>query len=294
MASLNEPRCQILLVDSFPTNLHLQVELTGQGYSVHPDGSAEQALLYAQSTFPDLILLDTTLSGVTAYTLCEQLKTSARTRNIPIIFLSQSNEDMDKVKAFDCGAIDYIVKPFQMSEVLARIKTHLTLGNTLRYQQERIYKLVETNKEANYYHLIAKKANDAIIVIDANSIITYVNRVTESLFGYHAHEMLGQDITMLMPEHLRSLHKVSLNRYLATGQRHLDWSGVELTGLHKDGSLLDLEFTLGEFDENGNHKLIGVARDISERKKANAWRDGQNRILELIATTSNTTLEDVL
>ncbi|HEV7904283.1 MAG TPA: PAS domain S-box protein, partial [Pyrinomonadaceae bacterium] len=113
----------------------------------------------------------------------------------------------------------------------------------------------------------AESAADAIIVIDAASIIHFVNRAAENIFGYPVQELLGRNLTLLMPGHLRHVHRAGLERYTATGTPHIDWNGVELPGLHRDGREIALEISFGEFVENGTRYFTGIARDITERKR---------------------------
>ena len=114
--------------------------------------------------------------------------------------------------------------------------------------------------------VIAETASDAIITIDESSTILFVNRGAEKIFGYTHEELIGQSLTMLMPDYLRQVHRSSLQRYLATGERHVSWGAVELPGLHKEGHQIPLELSFGEFTENGKRFFTGIARDISERR----------------------------
>ncbi len=131
-------RGNILIVDDTPTNLHLFMRLlTKQGYDVRPVGDGYLALESARAEPPDLILLDVLMPGMTGYEVCERLKADERTRDIPVIFVSALGEVLDKVKAFAVGGVDYISRPFQIPEVLARITTHLTLRNLQQGLQEK-------------------------------------------------------------------------------------------------------------------------------------------------------------
>lgn len=118
----------ILIVDDTPANLRLLSDmLVKQGHKVRtaPDGSL--ALMSAQSVPPDLVLLDIKMPGLSGYEVCEQLKADPRTHDIPIIFISALDQTEYKVKAFTLGGVDYVTKPFQVDEVLARVETHLAL-----------------------------------------------------------------------------------------------------------------------------------------------------------------------
>ncbi len=133
-----EYKGDILIVDDTPNNLRfLSTTLTEQGYKVRSVTDGLMALTVAQAANPDLILLDIMMPNIDGYEVCQRLKADEQTRDIPIIFLSALDEVLDKVKAFTVGGVDYITKPFQLEEVLARIQTHLSL----RFAQKEIGKL---------------------------------------------------------------------------------------------------------------------------------------------------------
>jgi len=118
----------ILIVDDTPANLRLLAGMLGQrGYQVRPVPSGRLALLAIESAPPDLILLDIRMPEMDGYQVCQRLKADDKTRDIPIIFISALQELDDKVRAFQTGGVDYVTKPFQFEEVLARVETHLAL-----------------------------------------------------------------------------------------------------------------------------------------------------------------------
>jgi len=124
-------------------------------------------------------------------------------------------------------------------------------------------------REVELPHLsrvIAETASDAILTIDDQSTILFANPATEKIFGYRHEEIIGQSLTMLMPDYLRHIHRSALERYIATGQRHLSWEAISLPGLHKNGREIPLELSFGEFVENGRRVFTGIARDITERR----------------------------
>ncbi|MCD8487534.1 MAG: diguanylate cyclase [Desertifilum sp.] len=128
-------KANILVVDDYPDNLRtLSFILSERGYRVRKAIHGEMALETIQVELPDLILLDIRMPQMDGYQVCTKLKAEDRTRDIPIIFLSAMNEAADKVKAFAVGGADYIAKPFQEEEVLARIQYQLTI----RRQQQAI------------------------------------------------------------------------------------------------------------------------------------------------------------
>lgn len=131
----NQTQANILVVDDNPANLRLLASLlTDQGYGVRPARNGQMAYLSAQAEPPDLILLDIRMPELDGYTVCTRLKASPATADVPVIFVSALDDVFDKVKAFEAGAVDYLTKPFQSAEVLARVRTHLTL-RALRKQQ---------------------------------------------------------------------------------------------------------------------------------------------------------------
>lgn len=124
----NAAQQMILIVDDLPDNLRvLSSTLTEQGYQVRCAKNGSMALIGVQTTLPDLILLDINMPDMDGYEVCQKLKASLPTRDIPVIFISALDDVLDKVKAFDVGGVDYIPKPFQVEEVLVRVKSQLAL-----------------------------------------------------------------------------------------------------------------------------------------------------------------------
>ncbi|MCU1273315.1 MAG: Chemotaxis protein methyltransferase CheR, partial [Bryobacterales bacterium] len=117
------------------------------------------------------------------------------------------------------------------------------------------------------YRVLTETASDGIITIDATSTILFANTAAARMFGYTAEELIGADLTVLMPEHLRAHHKTAIAAYLDTGQRHLTWQAVRLPGQHRDGYEIPIEISFGEYEQRNKHVFVGVIRDISERKR---------------------------
>jgi diguanylate cyclase (GGDEF)-like protein len=119
----------ILIVDDMPDNLRFLSEiLSHKGYDTRTVINGQMALMAAETVPPELILLDVCMPGMDGYEVCHRIKSDPRICHIPIIFLSALDDVSDKVRAFEIGGVDYITKPFQTEEVLARVKTHLTLS----------------------------------------------------------------------------------------------------------------------------------------------------------------------
>jgi sigma-B regulation protein RsbU (phosphoserine phosphatase) len=141
MADHHKENESLLLVDDNPTNLQVlyqTLETTGCKLLVAKDG--ETALSIAQKASPDLILLDIMMPGIDGFEVCRRLKENRATANIPVIFLSALTDTKDKVQGLQLGAVDYVSKPFQPDEVIARVNTHLTI--------HRLKREVEIKKDA--------------------------------------------------------------------------------------------------------------------------------------------------
>jgi sigma-B regulation protein RsbU (phosphoserine phosphatase) len=127
----------ILIVDDTPANLRLLSQmLSERGYGVRAVTSGARALESVYVTQPNLILLDIRMPEMNGYEVCERLKQDPRTMDIPVIFISALNEITDKVRGFNLGGVDYITKPFQFEEVLARVETHLALRRLQKQLQD--------------------------------------------------------------------------------------------------------------------------------------------------------------
>lgn len=121
-------RADIMAVDDSPSNLQILSRMLGEnGYKVRPVPSGSLALMAARNAPPDLILLDITMPDMDGYHVCEALKSDPALSAIPVIFLSGHAGTIDKIRAFCAGGVDYITKPFQIEEVLARVETHIKL-----------------------------------------------------------------------------------------------------------------------------------------------------------------------
>lgn len=122
---------RLVIVDDNPENLRtLKAILENHKYETYAAINGTLALDAIKEVLPDLVLLDIMMPGLNGYEVCQRLKSDETTREIPVLFISALDESMDKIKAFEVGGVDYISKPFQSEEVLARVKTHISLYKT--------------------------------------------------------------------------------------------------------------------------------------------------------------------
>lgn len=129
------------MVDDNPVNLEeLSYFLYESGFDVLRAETGENALEQAVANQPDLILLDVLMPGMDGFTICRQLKDNLSTQDIPVLFMTALADTADKVKGFHLGAVDYITKPFQYEEVIARVQTHITLQKLKLAERERLHR----------------------------------------------------------------------------------------------------------------------------------------------------------
>jgi len=144
------------------------------------------------------------------------------------------------------------------------------------------------------YRVMVETASDAVVCIDESGAILLANPATAKVFGYDPADLIGKPLTMLMPEYLRKLHEDGFRRYSATGQRHINWQGTELTGLRKNGQEFPVEISFGELTADGHRIFTGFVRDISERRQAEELRASLHATqLELAQVSRLTTMGEL-
>lgn len=139
---------------------------------------------------------------------------------------------------------------------------------------------------ADHYRAVAEATTDAIITINANSTILLVNPAAEQIFGYSRNEMLGRQLTILMPKYHRHLHREGMARYLDTGKRHLEWGAVKLPGLHKDGKEIPLEISFLEFTKDEQRFFTGIIRRVLHHNHAQAANDNRDLLSAIVNQAS--------
>ncbi len=133
---------KILIVDDMPENISaLALTLESEGFTLAMASCGEEALQIAEGFLPDLILMDVRMNGIDGFETCRQLKKNDATSDMPIIFLTVSQDTEDIKQGFQCGGVDYICKPFSQEEVCARVRTHLRLRELIKQKEKLVNEL---------------------------------------------------------------------------------------------------------------------------------------------------------
>ncbi|ATX82875.1 PAS domain S-box-containing protein [Mariprofundus ferrinatatus] len=259
---------EILVVDDTPASLKLITEtLRGEGYQVRPANSGELALGSATAKPPQLILLDIRMPGMDGFEVIQKLKASEVTRDVPVIFLSASVELESHLKGFDLGAVDFVTKPFQRQELLARVRTHLELFQ-LRSQMERLIEdrtAALEESQLRFRRLVENLRNEYFLYEhDTEGLFTYVSPSITNLLGYSQDEFKTHYAEHLTDNPINQ--KVEEKTRLAIAGKQQP--SYELEIFAKDGSRHWLEINESPVtDEAGKVVSIeGIAHDITDKK----------------------------
>ncbi len=179
MSEDNNLEASVLIVDDQPANLRvLATMLKGNNYKVKKALDGESALIAAEVSPPDLILLDILMPNMDGYEVCNKIKSNLKTKDIPVIFISALSEVFDKIKAFEVGGIDYITKPFQEEEVMARISSQLTI--------QRQKKLLQKERESLKQEIKQRKEAEAILYQSRALISSILNTSLDGIAALEA------------------------------------------------------------------------------------------------------------
>ncbi|MEI7987894.1 MAG: SpoIIE family protein phosphatase [Chloroflexota bacterium] len=260
----------ILVVDDDILGLKLlNVILKKADYQVYLYQSANQALNDLPTLNPDMILLDIMMQEMDGYEFCTQVKNNAETKEIPVIFVTGKDEPKEIVRGFQVGGIDYITKPIKREELLARVRTHMTI--TKLQQQVQKHNQILQDSEGRFRSLF-EYAPTGIIILNEEGKITLVNENCERMFGYSQAELLGKTIEYLIPERYQEKHILYAKAFReAPYPRKMkpDFISV-IYGRCKDGTEIPVEIGLSYIKSADKFLYMAYISGISELVQAQA------------------------
>lgn len=206
---------------------------------------------------PDVVLMDLMMPRMDGFEAIRQIRAMAEDHWVPIIILSALTGEGDVVHGLEIGADDYLAKPLSFPVFAARFKA---LRRLLDMQRRLTTSLDQVRAVAN-------GVIDGIISADESGTILSVNRSATKIFGYSAGEMVGQNLSMLMPSPHREAHDGYLKRYLESGEKRVVGQIRELTGIRKNGAIFPLELGVSDIPLPNRRMFIGVVRDVSETRR---------------------------
>ncbi len=253
----------ILAVDDTPTNLRILLDyLKELGFKTLIATSGERAIQQLELVLPDLILLDVMMPGLDGFATCRQIKQNPTTKDIPVIFMTALSETVDKVKGFEAGAVDYVTKPFQQEEVLARITTHLTMQRQKR-------ELAELNgTKDKFFSIIAHDMKGAF-----SSLLGFSSLLATSIQHYNPTEI--QEIAQMLNDSAQNTFKLLENLLswarIQSGRIEFQPRELNLSQLVKDNVEL--------LCENANQKGLNIINSIEPATLVYADENMVNTIL---------------
>lgn len=286
---LISPKANILVIDDTPENLYLLSSmLTERGYKVRSVTKGSNGLRGAQAAPPDLILLDVRMPEMDGYEVCQQLQQDSRTKEVPVIFISASGEVLDKVKAFTVGGVDYITKPFQVEEVLARIETHLMLRQLrtkLETQNAQLQQQIRERAAAEEKFAKAFRASPSPIAILtlAEQRFIEVNQSFLKMSGYAENEILNQTVA--------ELNLVAINTYEQILQHFQERGALqnqELEVYTKYGEVRTVLLSMEKIELSGTPCILNIINDITEYKRL------ENEFISLVSHELRTPLNSLI
>lgn len=195
---------KILIVDDATVDLEIITDiLKRNGYNVQPVSSGRMALKAVAAEIPDLILLDIKMPDIDGYEVCRRLKSDEKSHGVPVIFISVLDEPADKVEGFNKGGVDYITKPYQPEEVLARVKTHLDLRRLQKQLETQNVQLLSEIEERKIMEEALRESEqrltdiinflpDATFALNHEGNVIAWNHAIEEMTGKKAEDMLGK------------------------------------------------------------------------------------------------------
>lgn len=253
----------ILMVDDQPQKLlAYEAMLAGLGERLVRAQNGNQAFEILLQEEIAVILLDVNMPGIDGFETAAMIREHPRFTKTPIIFVTAVNTtDLDRIKGYEIGAVDYVSVPVIPEILRAKVSVFVELHRKTRELERVNHSLTESERRLR---AILDTANDAIITIDSSGLVQTVNPAAERIFGYAVAEMIGKNVSMLMPAALRDDYERFMGQHPHVERRHSGSSSREIQGLRKDGSVVPLEVAISQVVPD--NVFTGIIRDVSRRK----------------------------
>jgi PAS domain S-box-containing protein len=284
---LSKPKADILIIDDTPDNLRLLNQILSQYYKVRLAPSGVIGLKAALSAPPDLILLDIMMPGMDGFEVAAKLKAAEETKEIPILFISALDDTESKVRGFKAGAVDYVTKPFQEMEVLARVKTHMELRAMYRQAQAEIEERKQIEKELRQSEArnraLLSAVPDMMYRIRRDGVFLDFKASVPALLFAPPDQIIGASLSTI-------IHEPLLAKFMAC---------IEQTLLSKEIQELEYKLKFGDsshvfearFKDSGPDEVTLIVRDVSERARLEEMKsDFINRATHELRTPITTML----
>ncbi|GAB6060431.1 ATP-binding protein [Desulfonatronum parangueonense] len=243
-----QKQSSIMIVDDNPTNLKLLLELLlAKGHRVVAFTNGPQALAAAVRHPPDLVLLDIRMPEMDGFEVCALIKADKALRDIPVLFISGMDEHENKIRAFALGGADYVTKPFQPEEVLARVETHLQLRHLLRESETRNFAIINAMP-------------DMIFVLDREGRYLEVHAPEESPLPIPREQLPGKSFRDFFPAEMVDLFLESFRRAAETRQIQVVEYFLDIGGI---SGYYEARVTCMDED-----RFLAIVRDVTDKKKA--------------------------
>lgn len=284
---------KILIVDDSQNNIdYLLSILKNDNYLMATSNNGATAIIKAKGNSFDLILLDIVMEGIDGYAVCKELKSYPATRDVPIIFLTSLCDPADITKGFEHGAVDYVKKPFNHSELKARVQTHLELKRSKDTIAEKNKQLAESNEELEKLSIVASRTSNSVIIANVSGEIEWVNDGFTRLTGYTLEDFIKIKGSNLLTWSGDKKITEDVRRCI-NQKKSIVYSAVNVT---KAGKGRWVQTTITPIINNDGEliKLVAIDSDVTAIKLAEQEIKKKNNELEIEKNRSENLLLNIL